>query len=95
MSMYTPGPWEARHELDSSDRSYVVMAGTVEVCRIGDYCEQPCDAHNARLIAAAHDLLEALRACAAYFRDQDLDENDAACFLAALAAIAKATGAQR
>ncbi|HDL8291726.1 TPA: hypothetical protein ACGBQ6_004502 [Yersinia enterocolitica] len=79
----TPGPWLAtvRNNNDLMTQFYGVLIGSISV-------DIPTEnqAIDARLIAAAPDLLEALKAVVA-IADRDTDV-----FNAAKAAIAKATG---
>jgi hypothetical protein len=88
MSTYTPGPWVAQGNL--------VMKDVIAICdtavNVTYYDEWEA---NARLIAAAPDLLEALRDIAG-LNDEDgnsrICEDDDACRDRALMAITKATG---
>lgn len=94
MSDYTPGPWTHSGQIggpghcfcaqvwDASDKSLAVLATTAN----------PSDANaNARLIAAAPDLLEACKA----FIAADNQCGIALAFDMAEKAIAKATGANQ
>lgn len=60
MSGPTPGPWTC-HVLNSDDTVAVVRAGTLQIAAIG-YAPGFAEEANARLIAAAPDLLAALKA---------------------------------
>jgi hypothetical protein len=112
MSTHTPGPWsvERGDVLDSdSERWSVLTTGprryfiaTVENGAPGDTLET--ELANARLIAAAPDLLEAAAEAKAAIAKQRVPQNDAEAALQVLfilgpvleqlrAAIAKATGA--
>ncbi len=96
MSKHTPGPWNTLPE--EVDKTYIRVRGTRLGCRYKvanvmtpDYvCVHPREAEetraNARLIAAAPDLLEALKAVVRV-ADRKTDEFDAA-----RAAIKKAEG---
>lgn len=97
MTSHTPGPWKAHPgKLPDSGRDmFRVRAddgGTeavVAVCfpsSCGDIYEEDAEA-NARLIAAAPDLLSALRALVGAIEEDDF----AGALESALAAIAKAT----
>ena len=84
---HTPGPWVATH---ANGNDFIVKAGDIEVvagcgCYGSPYMRGNPDA-DARLIAAAPDLLEALQGVLRV-ADRATDEFDAA-----RAAIAKATG---
>ena len=93
---HTPGPWKVQllseaHRGYSSWQTYAVRSEPANVCLavIGDidrYESERIPA-NARLIAAAPDLLEIARRTAEYFAD-----TDAPLGIAARAAIAKAEG---
>ena len=87
MSKPTPGPWELNEQ-------YVIARskrGLRTICQWRSYSDEP----NARLIAAAPDLLAALKALSAGLHDEiDMKANiKAAEVRAARAAIAKAEGA--
>ena len=56
---YTPGPW--RLNTDGCGDLFVSGAGSEYICEIGPYCSG-ADMADARLIAAAPELLEALMA---------------------------------
>ena len=89
MSKHTPGPWHTAGEQGVQIRSAKDQIAKVWTMRGNEWKA------NARLIAAAPDLLEALRAMVDYFGphpdvDNGLDET----LTAARAAIAKATGEQ-
>jgi len=90
MSEYTPGPWEylpppsGRHDKDDDGPHPVVLGpnGENPICVMeGDWEGEWADA---RLIAAAPDLLEACDRLVHHFNRDAVD--------AAIAAIAKATG---
>lgn len=95
MSKYTPGPWHVAERDDDGDVLYTVEADNLPVAYIYRKAEREA---NARLIAAAPEMLEALKELTAW----DLEnlpgevslgfsgiEKDIAL---AKAAIAKATG---
>lgn len=95
---HTPGPWK----VGGDDDDIVVMTGPFFVATIHENCNHGCTDANARLIAAAPDLLEALRAsnkaaeriaefCRKSGRDFDADHWQAIAE-AGEAAIAKAEG---
>jgi hypothetical protein len=90
MNKHTPGPW-VFYRQSSCDRgdSYGVKAPAPHYCVIPPLNIDPADA---RLIAAAPELLAALRAMLAccYDIEKDIETEDAV--EAARAAIAKATG---
>jgi hypothetical protein len=84
---HTPGPWTVQETTVSSNQCYCVNSGKFCVARVGygfEEGEEPQDRPNARLIAAAPDLLAALLPFAGTGGDRD--------FNAVRAAIAKATG---
>ena len=96
MNTYTPGPWRVApasdyapsHELnvDAGTRAYICLAGVR-----GDANAEA----NARLIAAAPDLLHALDALLKqHMAGVDLSVRDRNEWLRAAAAIVKATGGQ-
>lgn len=88
MSKYTPGPWE---EMPVHGESYGrrIFAGSQYIASVGDSDQKTPDKSNARLIASAPDLLEALEALADYF---DAGDNECRPIENARAAIAKARG---
>ena len=93
MSKHTPGPWIVG-PVDDTLVSHIAADGKrYEIAAIdGDYNHPdtwPIMEANARLIAAAPALLEALEACYPWLRTSP--EGEAATRIA-LAAIAKATG---
>lgn len=80
---HTPGPWQVRETPESSNQSFVVQVGR---CRVSVSTDN--DLADATLIAAAPDLLEALRKMLdRYAEDEWLDSPIDA---EARAAIAKA-----
>jgi hypothetical protein len=105
-SSFTPGPWEA----GQYGNSFIVTAKErmYDVAVVRNIGNEDNEA-NARLIAAAPELLEALRGLlpvtftgnptraeevAHWTREHELGNGGAAAVLAAYAAIAKATGAR-
>ena len=87
---HTPGPWMPHHD---KGRLYVETHRDDVICMVARGLGTPEDQANARLIASAPDLLEALRNLA------DLYDTDEGCrslpeYIAARAAIAKATGGE-
>ena len=93
---HTPGPWEAHTHYDNSVsvRHYLGMGLNQPVCEMLPG-QTPAERNaNARLIAAAPDLLAALEEMAAVFGWQSPNANPAvdAAIAAAHAAIAKAKG---
>lgn len=92
MATHTPGPWTLHPTaLHPAVRSVGTPdAGARRICTVGSMNGNPVDKANARLIAAAPELLEALQAIA------DTDPIDAAldpqrAVRVARAAVAKAT----
>ena len=85
---HTPGPWEVHPTtLHPAVRSVgTANAAPRRICTAGSMNGSPVDEHNARLIAAAPELLEALELIA----NTGMDAKQ--CMLTARAAIAKATG---
>lgn len=86
MSAYTPGPWFWADNVPDAPPQYrmIVDADGFTVCD-----PSPMSEHDARLIAAAPDLLAALEAC--LHRLDAHDEQSAPECLAARAAIERAT----
>lgn len=90
---HTPGPWQLRTvdqslgTIETADGKFII-ANTCQL-RANDYQSNHAERRaNARLIAAAPDLLEALELIA----NTGMDARQ--CMLTARAAIAKATGEQ-
>ena len=91
MSKHTPGPW--RYKPHRVDCNYMLITCSDDP-QEGDNLRGYCGEANARLIAAAPELLEALQVIVKSLSDQD-DEGlieHAEPMIAARAAIAKATG---
>ncbi len=87
---HTPGPWTLHPTaLHPAVRSVGTPdAGPRRICTVGTMNGNPVDKANARLIAAAPELLDALELIA----NTGMDARQ--CMLTARAAIAKATGEQ-
>ena len=91
---YTPGPWTTSHE---NLGHFKLEAGNVAIIDGCGCCDSPwlSSEADARLIAAAPDLLEALTEMEEHFRGyQDDDGFSKAMFKQVRAALAKATGEQ-
>jgi hypothetical protein len=91
MSKHTPGPWS----VDDPHQIWAESAGEyVAITRVEDWDTIPREQAeaNARLIAAAPELLEALKAMLTNWEEAPAYGSDAAA--KARAAIAKATGEQ-
>ena len=93
MSGHTPGPWTA---FQSTASFFDVVKGNGEydpsVASVWASEGRPAGA-NARLIAAAPDMLEALRAVVSALNNRDATNDEAlAIYARCIAAIAKATG---
>lgn len=101
MSKHTPGPWHVGNKYPAD--VYAARAGHAIARAVNPQCDGECEA-NARLIAAAPELLEALNLAVKLLRENiDIADNAETCRfdltdwkLAApiFAAIAKATGVQ-
>jgi len=98
MSKHTPGPWTyylaSKHYPNGSDNDYgrIVWAiGHGEVAQTPGRLLDTEDEANARLIAAAPDLLEALEQVVNLL---DYDDDSLGARMVARAAILKATGEQ-
>ena len=98
MSSFTPGPWEDV-SYGTNARNGIAHVKTSSSCEMTIDCTRSgkdfgVDRANARLVAAAPDLLEALRKCAAVCSGQTMHKSGLIDALeSARAAIAKATGA--
>ena len=67
---HTPGPWDAVPHIIGESQRWFVQFGLQKatICSLNSCCLLYCNAeHDARLIAAAPDLLEALKAYRAKF----------------------------
>lgn len=95
MNKYTPGPWHVAERVDDGDVLYTVEADNLPVAYIYRKAEREA---NARLIAAAPELLEALEELLAWdlqMLPQEVSEGYSGIeedIARAKAAIAKATG---
>ena len=93
MSKHTPGPW--RYKLHRVDCNYMLITCSDDP-QEGDNLRGYCGEANARLIAAAPDLLEALQdlfgADMEHVLMGDGKDDQVAAIAKAHAAIAKATG---
>ena len=106
MSKYTPGPWRWMAN-DGNPDALMVVAGAIGECGICRIINRPAGTkqqptsehpHNARLLAAAPELLEALSALTEWgcTHTSPLDPNSPhELLIAARAAIAKAEGTDR
>ena len=101
MSKHTPGPWEIDNERDEAICVWKrggegAISGVIATVRTTTWChneQQDEQRGNARLIAAAPELLEALKACDLQLLQSNNDSDYAReAHEAALAAIAKAEG---
>ncbi len=94
MSKPTPGPWEVAY-LDRNEQA-VVKAEHIEICTCWHHSVGSIEKEmhaNARLIAAAPDMLEALRQCLGLIESIEAErEVELYCGSLARAAIAKAEG---
>lgn len=95
MSKHTPGPWKFQ-EVDWQPRALksdlLVFPAKMPSAAIALlYRDNDADEANARLIAAAPDLLEALQSVALHFDEWVIDEEAFEGCLKVRAAIAKAT----
>lgn len=93
-TQHTPGPWTRKRAIPDDDTiSRLVFAGDDLIATVHDLDGAGHEAFaNARLISAAPELLEALRAMLATVHDEERDDATVAAVAAARAAIAKATG---
>lgn len=98
MSKHTPGPWwvEIGDETESWAEQWprIVSENYEVVGTEGLYGDFETDCANARLIAAAPELLEALMLCREHMYAHASNTDDGA-FDALVKAIAKATGEQQ
>lgn len=91
-SKHTPGPWFHYDDRSSTERHEIVAMGKT-VARV--YCTNGCEAEdkaNARLIAAAPDLLEACEAMLEEMQVWETEQGEHPAATLARAAIAKAKG---
>lgn len=91
MQQHTPGPWTVRDCSNFPDQTTIQERETTQgrILAVVDTNDDQ-DTANARLIASAPDLLEALRELVAEW--DDLGQNDTGGFILARAAIANAEG---
>ena len=77
MNKHSPGPWEYHATEDwvagSPDGAYNIVANG-PIARVGDICNEEATIANARLIAAAPDLLAAVEVALALMEGEGLDE---------------------
>ena len=89
----TPGPWEI---MDDDGELKIVQSGSIEYGQgwkiYSDICSEVSDQDNAKLIAAAPELLEALQRCESVLSNIPLEVCDVEDLLYARAAINKALG---
>lgn len=88
MSKHTPGPWEV---LEEKDYPPSVISEMHDICTMSGAKSNPSVMADARLIAAAPELLEALEAVMAEYEDG----YGLRCLKQVRSAIAKATGEQQ
>lgn len=86
MSKHTPGPWNVGHEDENTGEIEVISDGRPYVCLVLPGAIDEVTPANARLIAAAPELLEALQ------RLVDAVDPESTGWGEAVAVIAKATG---
>jgi hypothetical protein len=91
MSKHTPGPWSIGKPAMHRDYPYIVAPNGVVVCNVKSSMNRPQAKVDACLIAAAPELLAALKAILGNNDTDAIREPD---FIAAVAAIARATGEQ-
>ena len=85
---HTPGPWAIGLQVDN-ERAQIITADGEHLCYVEQYPVLP----NARLVAAAPDLLAALEALEGYAADCAFDLGERpACLTVARAAILRAKG---
>lgn len=91
---HTPGPWAIDSELPPNSRSVIARVSGIPISgnTSGPHSEEE-DRPNARLIAAAPELLEALQMCIAWIECSDAPGSGSMGNKIAHADIAKATGA--
>jgi hypothetical protein len=97
MSKYTPGPWELRNEFGMQGLIYPRQAANPVASVTGYYTLTRQTEANARLIAAAPELLEALELLVSTYFDTSGAHglNEREIVDKAYAAIAKAKGGQQ
>lgn len=98
-SKYMPGPWTIEEYGDDETPALVIHKDTENrICFMatpGSHGDPAKIEADARLIAAAPDLLEALRELREQTEPEELLDDESKCWLKARAAILKATGQQR
>jgi hypothetical protein len=87
MSSFTPGPWNIFQSIGLE-----VEADGIPICEIWQRGDEEQEQANARLIAAAPDLLEALKEVLSSWEDGYTPNEDQDTYNTARAAIRKATG---
>jgi hypothetical protein len=99
-AQHTPGPWSVTDNSWETSTVYGPDGETIAECQINSIATEDTQYEfeaikeaNARLIAAAPELLEALEAMASAFVGHDGERGKDETFLLAHAALAKATGA--
>lgn len=97
MKEHTPGPWKVmpriNNFIDIEHANFVKGAITLSLCRVQARQSWSAEAHaNALLIAAAPDLLEALKELISAYDFQMSSYEQGSVSIAAHAAIFKATG---
>lgn len=93
---HTPGPWSAHKTIEAHDgmpECWQIDAEHDAVCTT-QFCYAPNTEANARLIAAAPDLFEAVWALVEHFERVDGDAEHKAVIAKACAALSKATAQQ-
>jgi hypothetical protein len=106
MSKHTPGPWLTTESTEHWGRVNVTVQAAFTANEIATAWQGTTDVNraNARLIAAAPDLLEVLKAFSDYVRDEQMATDGAVTYpttainhwaFLARAAIAKATGGEQ
>lgn len=99
---HTPGPWTIDSQVDERGDGHVSIRGKPDshptigkqICTINPYLDTRLNGANARLIAAAPELLEALRDIAKKLNDHNETENQRLAYIRRRLSypIAKATG---
>jgi hypothetical protein len=89
---HTPGPRTTRKHLTSACRDVVAADGLPVAYTSGFHIDPETEASNARLIAAAPDLLACAEDLVSVLNDCDTNGAYSGCFKRARAAITKATG---
>lgn len=93
MSKHTPGPWIARPaSVDTGMEGYVFVYCPKDYLICGPVNNRPDGLDNARLIAAAPELLEAAQAMLAVCYDLERNDETLAAVKKTMKAVFKATG---